>query len=89
MSNYVKLTDFAVKDGLASGNPSKLVKGYEIDDEFDAIATAVATKFEAGGNLASSTATTQAVSDNSTKVATTAFVHLLLADVNIVTGGTF
>ena len=44
MSNYTKLTDFAAKDSLPSGNAGKLVKGTEIDDEFNAIATAVASK---------------------------------------------
>lgn len=38
--SYTKLTDFAVKDSLLSGNPSKLVRGIELDAEFDAIATA-------------------------------------------------
>lgn len=44
MSNYTKATDFAVKDTLASGNPSKLVKGTEIDSEFNAIASAINSK---------------------------------------------
>ena len=44
MSNYTKLTDFAVKDTLPSGNAGKIVKGAEIDDEFNAIATAVESK---------------------------------------------
>lgn len=44
MSNYTKSTDFAIKDSLASGNPSKLVKGTEIDTEFNAIASAVTSK---------------------------------------------
>ena len=34
---YTKVTNFAVKDGLPSGNPSKIVKGTEIDVEFNAI----------------------------------------------------
>lgn len=38
--SYVKSTDFAAKDALASGNPSKIVKGTEIGAEFDAIETA-------------------------------------------------
>ena len=38
MAAYVKLTNFAVKDGLLSGNPLKVVTGGELDDEFDAIA---------------------------------------------------
>jgi len=44
MSNYTKSTDFAIKDSLASGNPSKLVKGTEIDTEFNAIQAAVNSK---------------------------------------------
>ena len=44
MSNYTKTTNFAVKDNLASGNPGKIIKGTEIDSEFNNIATAVATK---------------------------------------------
>ena len=44
MSNYTKSTDFAVKDSLSTGNPSKLVKGTEIDTEFDAIQSAVNSK---------------------------------------------
>ena len=44
MSDYVKSTNFASKDSLASGNPLKIVKGTEIDTEFNNIATAVASK---------------------------------------------
>lgn len=34
---YTKVTNFAVKDGLPTGNPSKIVKGTEIDVEFNAL----------------------------------------------------
>lgn len=44
MSNYSKITDFAAKDSLSTGNPAKLVKGVEIDDELVAISGAVASK---------------------------------------------
>lgn len=44
MTDYTKATNFASKDSLASGNPLKIVKGTEINTEFDNIATAVATK---------------------------------------------
>jgi hypothetical protein len=44
MSNYTKTTNFATKDNLTPGNPLKIVKGAEIDTEFNNIATAVATK---------------------------------------------
>jgi len=46
MSNYTKATDFAAKDDLPTGNAAKIVKGTEIDDEFVAIQTAVATKLD-------------------------------------------
>jgi len=59
VSNYTKSTDFAVKDGLASGNPAKLVKGTEIDTEFNSIASAVASKADV--NNAALTGTTTAV----------------------------
>lgn len=56
MSNYTKSTNFASKDSLASGNPLKIVKGTEIDTEFNNIATAVATKLDSnGGTLTSGT----------------------------------
>jgi hypothetical protein len=44
MANYTKTTDFESKDNLPPGDVNKVVRGSEIDDEFDAIAVAVATK---------------------------------------------
>jgi hypothetical protein len=44
MSNYTKTTNFAAKDSLSHGNPAKVVKGTEINTEFDNIATAIASK---------------------------------------------
>jgi hypothetical protein len=44
MSNYVQSTNFATKDALPSGDPLKIVKGTEINTEFNNIAVAVATK---------------------------------------------
>lgn len=46
MSDYTQITSFGPKDALATGNPSKLIKGTEFDAEFDAIATAIASKFD-------------------------------------------
>lgn len=46
MSDYTKLTNFAVKDGYTTGNPAKVIKGTEIDDEFNAISTAIGTKLD-------------------------------------------
>ena len=44
MSNYTKSTNFATKDNLPTGDPLKIVKGTEINTEFDNISTAIATK---------------------------------------------
>jgi hypothetical protein len=44
MSNYTQSTNFATKDALTSGDPLKIVKGTEINTEFNNIATAIATK---------------------------------------------
>lgn len=86
MSNYTKSTDFASKDSLASGNAAKIVKGTEIDTEFNNIAIAVATKadlasptFTGTPSLPSgATGVTQSYGDSSTKLATTAFVQAAL-----------
>lgn len=54
MSNYVKTVDFAAKDPLLTGNPTKAGKGTEVDTEFNNIATAVSTKEDtANKNIAS------------------------------------
>ena len=44
MSDYTKSTNFATKDNLTPGDPLKIVRGTEIDTEFNNIATAIATK---------------------------------------------
>jgi hypothetical protein len=86
MSDYVKSTNFAAKDALASGNAAKIVKGTEIDTEFNNIATAVSTKADLASPTFTGTPTlpagtiavTQSTSDDSTKLATTAFVQDVL-----------
>jgi hypothetical protein len=42
--NYTKSTNFAAKDSLAHGNSAKIVRGTEINTEFDNIVTAIASK---------------------------------------------
>lgn len=44
MSNYTQITSFTPKDSLATGNPSKVIRGADFDGEFSAISTAVASK---------------------------------------------
>lgn len=46
MSDYSVTTDFSVKDGLTAGDPEKLILGSDFDVEFDAIAVAIATKYD-------------------------------------------
>ena len=50
MSNYTKSTDFAAKDSLPTGNPGKIVKGTEIDTEFNNLAIAIATKADSSAS---------------------------------------
>lgn len=47
MSDYTPITNFRRKDTLPTGTPDKLITGAELQDEFDAIETAVATKIDA------------------------------------------
>jgi len=87
MTNYVKSTNFATKDNLASGDPLKIVKGTEINTEYDNIATAVATKADLSSPTFTGTptlptgtiATTQSFGNSSTAIATTAFVQAAMA----------
>jgi hypothetical protein len=62
MSNYTKSTDFASKDSLPSGNAGKIVKGTEIDTEFNNIATAVATKADLASPSFTGTVTASTIS---------------------------
>jgi hypothetical protein len=52
MSNYTKSTDFASKDTLPSGDSAKIVRGTEIDAEFEAIETAVNSKYDSSSTIA-------------------------------------
>lgn len=76
MSNYTKATNFATKDTLPTGNSGKIVKGTEIDDEFNAIASAISSKADTASPTFTGTpaAPTAASGTNTTQLATTAFV---------------
>jgi hypothetical protein len=76
MANYVKSTNFAGKDTLPTGDPLKVVKGTEIDVEFNAIATAVISKADLASPTFTGTpfAPTASPGTNTTQLATTAFV---------------
>ena len=61
MSNYTKTTNFATKDSLPSGNAAKIVRGTEIDTEFNNIATASATKADTASPTFTGTVTAATV----------------------------
>jgi hypothetical protein len=80
VANYVKATNFATKDTLPTGDSNKIVKGTEIDNEFNSIAGAVSSKADIAsptftGTPAGPTAT---AGSNTTQLATTAFVTAAL-----------
>ena len=77
MAQYVKATNFASKDALLTGDPNKIVKGTEIDDEFSSIQTAVNSKADTLSPTLTGTplAPTAVAGTVSTQVATTAFVN--------------
>lgn len=77
MSNYTKATNFATKDSLTSGDPNKVVKGTELDNEFNSISGAVATKADLASPSFTGTpaAPTAAAGNNTTQIATTAYVR--------------
>ena len=77
MSDYTKATNFTAKDGLPANNSGKIVKGAEIDTEFNAIAAAIASKADSNSPTLTGTplAPTAASGTNNTQIATTAFVQ--------------
>lgn len=84
MSNYTKITNFATKDSLTPGDANKKVKGTEINNEFNAIATAVATKADLASPALTGTPTapTASAGTDTTQIATTAFVDDALTSGN-------
>ena len=70
MSNYTKTTNFATKDSLPSGNAAKIVRGTEIDTEFN-IATASATKANSADPAFTGTVTAATVNVTGTLTADT------------------
>ena len=81
MSNYTKATNFAAKDSLPSGNAGKIIKGTEIDTEFNAIAAAISSKADSNSPTLTGTplSPTATAGTNTTQIATTAFVQTAVA----------
>lgn len=82
MANYIKATDFSSKDNLLTSDPLKIVSGTEIDNEFNAIQTAVNTKANSNSPALTGvpTAPTATAGTNTTQIATTAFVTTALTN---------
>jgi hypothetical protein len=80
MADYIKSTDFAIKDGLTTGDPNKIIKGTEINTELNDISTAIASKADTNSPVftGNPTAPTQAFGNNTTRISTTAFVQAAL-----------
>jgi hypothetical protein len=78
LSDYTKATNFASKDSLSSGNPLKIVKGTEIDTEFNSIATAVASKADLASPTFTGTVTIPTVAISAGTV--TGITDLAVAD---------
>jgi hypothetical protein len=83
MSNYTKATNFATKDTLPTGDSNKIVKGTEIDNEFNSISGAISSKADIASPTFTGTpaAPTAASGTNTTQLATTEFVTVALAAV--------
>lgn len=75
MSNYTKATNFAIKDGLVTTDPAKIIKGTEIDNEYNAISSAISSKADVNSPALTGTPTapTASAGTNTTQIATTAF----------------
>ena len=76
MSSYLKATYFATKDTLPTGDSNKIVKGTELDNEFNAIAGAISSKADIASPTFTGTpaAPTATAGSNTTQIATTAYV---------------
>jgi hypothetical protein len=77
MSDYTKLTNFAAKDALATGNPAKIVTGTDIDTEFNNIQTAITSKADRASPTFTGTVTMATLSVSGT------------ATIGTITGGTY
>lgn len=88
MSNYTKATNFAAKDSLPSGNAGKIIKGTEIDTEFNAIASAISSKADTNSPTLTGTplAPTASAATNNTQIATTAFVSTAITNAALPAG---
>ena len=75
MSNYTIAVAWSGKDALADSDANKVISGADFNTEFSAVRTAVNTKADINGSASEAfSATTASAGNNTTLVATTAFV---------------
>jgi hypothetical protein len=80
MSNYTLAVNWSGKDGLSDSDAAKVISGSDFNSEFTTVRTAVNSKADLNGDATEDfLSTTQGASDNTTKVATTAYVTRAVA----------
>lgn len=81
MTDYVKSTSYALKDSLPSGDPLKIVRGTELDTEFNNIATAISSKANSlsPAFTGTPTAPTATAGTSTTQIATCEYVGTAVA----------
>lgn len=81
MSQYTKATNFAIKDNLVTTDPAKIIKGIDIDNEYNAISNAISSKADTNSPSLTGTpsAPTASAGTNTTQLANTNFVTAALA----------
>jgi len=85
MSDYTIAVNWAGKDGLSDSNAAKVISGADFNTEFTTARAAINSKADLNGSASedfvmdNGTAATQSAGNNSTKVATTAFVTSAVA----------
>ena len=84
MADYSRQNDFSAKDALSSGDASKLIKGSEVDAEFDAIVTSIATKatVEKGADISSANSITVGTDGNYFDITGTTQINGLVVAAN-------
>jgi hypothetical protein len=80
MSNYTLAVNWSGKDGLSDSDAAKVISGSDFNSEFTTARTAINSKADLNGDATEDfLSTTQGASDNTTKVATTAYVTRAVA----------
>ncbi len=85
MSDYTIAVNWSGKDALSDSDAAKVISGSDFNTEFTTARTAINSKADTNGNssedfaMNNGTAATQSAGNNTTKIATTAFVTAAVA----------